>query len=159
MVTLRAAALLVLLSSSCMPCFAAERQPNPYKFPIAKGTPVPITEGYWASPPEACSELAVSDRSRPHVGLKGHPITKRSADETAAYVYLSPWLENWPDGICFVLSIRKANIGLFNLKGMCGDTDRFSGTVEVLSKTEVILSRQDDYEQRSGRYGLCLAIQ
>lgn len=139
-------------------CIAAERQPNPYRFPAAKGTPVPIIEGYWASPPEACSELEVSDRSRPHVGQKGHPITTRSANETATYAYLSPWLANWPDGICFVLSIRKAKDGLFVLKGVCGDTDRFSGTVDVLSKTEIVLSRVDEYERRSDRYGLCLAI-
>lgn len=154
---------LVSLGTICLTeqttiSLAADRQPNPYKFPIAKGTALPITEGYWASPPDACSEFEVSDLKRPHVGLKGHPISRRSSDEAAIYAYLSPWLANWPDGICFVLSIKKERAGHYSFHGLCGDTDRFFGTIEVKSPTEVILSRRDEYEQKTGRYGLCLKL-
>ncbi len=115
-------------------------QPNPYKFPVARGVNIPISEGYWATSKDICGRLQLGNQKRPHVGLKGLPIENNEAFSAYSFRYLGPRLGNWPDGLCFVHSIRRETKVKFAASGICGirgDNERFSAVILVHSSHHV----------------------
>lgn len=124
----------------------AQNQPNPYNFPAAVGTNIPIKEGYWSTSQEACGKFVLTDEKRPHVGLRGWPIANADSFPTYTFLYLGPRLGNWPDGLCFVRSIKRENTSRYVASGGCGDTpksrraDPFTGVITVHSERHISIS-------------------
>lgn len=140
---LRCAALISVLLTSPV---AALDQPNPYGFPVARGASIPIKEGYWATSEEACQKLELMDEQRPHVGLKGLPIANKESFPTYMFQYFGPRLSNWPDGLCFVRTIKRSKASHFVASGGCGDTrksrreDRFTSIIRVYDERRISIS-------------------
>jgi hypothetical protein len=124
----------------------AGSQPNPYKFPAAKGVNIPITEGYWATSQDACAKLELTDEKRPHVGLKGLAIAHSDSLPTYTFQYFGPRLGNWPDGLCYVRLITRDSASRYLANGDCGDhpsdrrNDRFSGVVVVHTERHITIT-------------------
>jgi hypothetical protein len=124
----------------------AQQQPNPGKFPTARGVSLPIAEGYWATSKDDCVRLRLTDEIRPHVGLKGFPI----ANNNSSFWYFSPRLANWPDGLCWVTRIRRDANSRFILSGYCGSEpgdryrrdSQFSGAVAIQNERQISISAQ-----------------
>jgi hypothetical protein len=140
---LRCAALISVLLTVPV---AALDQPNPYGFPLARGVSIPIKEGYWATSDEACQKLQLIEEKRPHVGLKGLPIANKESFPTYMFQYFGPRLGNWPDGLCFVSTIKRSNASLYVANGGCGDTpksrreDRFTSIFRVYDERHISIS-------------------
>jgi hypothetical protein len=125
---------------------APAQQPNPGKFPTARGVSLPIVEGYWATSKDDCGKLRLTDERRPHVGLKGFLI----ANGDSSFWYFGPRLGNWPDGLCWVTRIKQAAGSKFSLSGYCGSEpgdryrrdSQFSGAVVVHNNRQISISSE-----------------
>lgn len=139
---------------------SAQVQPNPYKFPVSSGDSIPILEGYWATSPDACTKLQLSDEARPHVGLKGFPIANSDAFPTYTFQYFGPRLGNWPDGLCYVRQIKRESDTKFSVAGYCGDVpskeNTFSGAVAVQNERRFTIAAGGVVP--AGEYFFCKSV-
>lgn len=138
-------------------------QPNPYSFAVARGVSIPIKEGYWATSEEACQKLQLMDEKRPHVGLRGLPIANNESFPTYTFQYLGPKLSNWPDGLCFVRSIRRETNVKFVASGVCGipgDNERFSAVILVhgMHQVSITLGGTGGIQDGKSDYFFCKSV-
>lgn len=138
----------------------AQVQPNPYKFPASSGDSIPILEGYWATTPDACAKLALTDEMRPHVGLKGFPVANSDSFPTYTFQYFGPRLGNWPDGLCYVRTIKRDGDTKYRLGGFCGDAptreNQFVGEVVVHDQRQISISGEGVVP--AGKYFFCRSV-